>query len=251
MVFNVADNLQRKFYYFPRLYWYYAASELHGYLAATLRPGHAFLDIGANVGFFALTAARHVGPRGRVWAFEPDATVCESLERSAHANAFSQIRAFRLALSDRNDDEATLFLARHGTATSLVPEAPGREHRYRGEVRTRMCTLDTLAAEGELTSHPIGLIKIDVEGEESRTVAGMRATLANARYPPIWCEVRGPRGSTRAPNTYAGVRDQLLPLGYRPFTWSRGKQRPLADDDVRGRLDVLFEHERHAVLNQA
>jgi hypothetical protein len=39
MVFNVADNLQRKFYYFPRLYWYYAASELHGYLAATLRPG--------------------------------------------------------------------------------------------------------------------------------------------------------------------------------------------------------------------
>jgi FkbM family methyltransferase len=244
MVFNVADNLQRKFYYFPRLYWYYAASELHGYLAATLREGHAFLDIGANVGFFALTAARRVGPHGRVYAFEPDATVCESLERSAHANAFAQIRAFRLALSDRNDDDATLYRARWGTSTSLVPEAPGRQHRYRGEVCTRVCTLDALARERELTSHPIGAIKIDVEGEEPRTIAGMRATLANAGYPPIWCEVRGPRGSTRAPNTYAGVRDQLFPLGYRAFTWSRGKQRPLADADVLGRMDVLFEYER-------
>jgi FkbM family methyltransferase len=184
-----------------------------------------------------------------VYAFEPDATVCESPERRAHANEFAQIRAYRLALSDRNDDE-TLHLARWGTATSLVPEAPGRQHRYRGAVRTRVCTLDTLAEDGELTSRPIGVIKIDVEGEEPRTIAGMRATLASAGYPPIWCEVRGPRGSVRAPNTYAGVRDQLGPLGYRAFTWSHGRQRPLADDDVLERMDVLFEHERH-VTNPA
>src|SRR4051794_24641093 len=36
-----------------------------------LRSGDVFLDVGANVGYFTLAAARAVGPAGRVVAFEP------------------------------------------------------------------------------------------------------------------------------------------------------------------------------------
>jgi len=240
MVFDVSDNLQRKFYYFPRLYWYYAASGLHSYLPARLRPGQTFVDIGANVGFFALLAARLVGACGRVYAFEPDPISCESLERSVHANGWRHVHPFRIALSDHRG-EAPLFRAKFGTATSLLPEAPGREGRYGATLRAQLRTLDELVAHGELDPERIAAIKIDVEGEEARTIAGMHATLEAARYPPLWCEVRGPLGSTRAPDTYRAVRDQLVPFGYQPFAWAKGKRRPLADRDVERRMDVLFE----------
>ena len=70
-------------------------------------------------------------------------------------------------------------------------------------------------------------MKIDVEGEEPRTVAGMQKTLRRAGLPPIWCEVRGPRGSTRAPNTYLPVKAQLVALGYRPYQVVGGERWPV------------------------
>ena len=240
MVFNVADNLQRKFFYFPRLHWYYRASPLHGYLARTLQPGATFLDIGANVGFFSLLAARLVGARGRVYAFEPDPIPCESLVRSARANAMDHVQVLPVALSDR-DDQATLFRARFGTASSLLPEVPGREARYKASLEISLHTLDALVAAGRVDVRAIGAIKIDVEGEEARTVAGMRQSLVAAGHPPIWCEVRGPKGSTRAPDTYAAVQAQLAPLGYRAYAWTNGKRRALGVGDVVKRMDVLFE----------
>jgi precorrin-6B methylase 2 len=39
-------------------------------LVDDLRPGMTFYDLGANIGFFSLMAARLVGPQGRVVSFE-------------------------------------------------------------------------------------------------------------------------------------------------------------------------------------
>jgi hypothetical protein len=101
--------------------------------------------------------------------------------------------------------------------------------------------LDDLNREGLLDTPRIDLVKIDVEGEEERTVGGMLETLERFSYPRVWAEVRGPRGSTRAPNTYPGVERQLMGLGYEPFQWKRGELRRVATADVKGREDVLFK----------
>ena len=42
------------------------------FLRATLRPGHTFLDVGANVGYMTLLGARSVGTAGQVIAVDPD-----------------------------------------------------------------------------------------------------------------------------------------------------------------------------------
>ena len=128
------------------------------------------------------------------------------------------------------------------TASSLVPEAPGHEHRNdAGTLTTPVTTLDALLRAGKLDPRGIALVKVDVEGEEARTVVGMRETLVAADYPSIWCEVRGPEGSSRAPNTYVAVRDRLKPLGYKPYWWSKAGTRPVFDNEVVKRCDVLFE----------
>ncbi len=45
--------------------------EVQELLESVLRPGMTYYDVGANVGFFAIIAARLVGPSGHVVCFEP------------------------------------------------------------------------------------------------------------------------------------------------------------------------------------
>lgn len=240
MVLDVTHHLQRKFFYFPRVYGrFYGDTPFRRYLERRLRPGATFVDIGANVGFFSLLAARIVGPTGRVYAFEPDPRLHAALTRSARASAYAHVAAFPIALSDR-EGELPFFRARDGTASSLVDEVPARRARYEGTITTPVTTLDHLVERGALDLRSVELIKVDVEGEEARTVGGMLRALATAS-PSIWCEVRGPQGSTRAPGTFAQVAERFATIGYRPFRHEGGALRPLAIGDVRERCDVLFE----------
>lgn len=240
MELNVSTNLQRKFYYFPRVYGrFYGGTWFREVVATVLAPGDGFLDIGANVGFFSLLAAKQVGPTGRVYAFEPEPDICEALSRSAIANGYAHLRTFNLALSDR-EGELTFHRARDGTASSLVREAEDPDGRYERTLTTQVTRLDTLVRDGKLDPSGVRLIKVDVEGEEARAVAGMLGALEAAGWPAIWCEVRGP-GSRRAPNTYAPVRDLLAPLGYRPFSWGAGGRGPVDEAAIVRNADVLFE----------
>ena len=57
--------------------------------------------------------------------------------------------------------------------------------------------------------------KVDVEGNEAATVAGMRDFFETGLRPAIWCEVRGV--SSRANNSFREVAKTLLERGYRYF----------------------------------
>jgi FkbM family methyltransferase len=60
-------------------------------LVEHLRPGMVFYDIGANIGFFSLLAARLVGPSGRVFAFEPEPALLPRLWENIGRNGFDHI----------------------------------------------------------------------------------------------------------------------------------------------------------------
>jgi hypothetical protein len=57
---------------------------------------------------------------------------------------------------------------------------------------------------------------------------------------PVWAVVRGPIGSTRAPNTYKDVSEAFGGLGYDPCFWTPGRMTPVAPDAVQQSEDVLF-----------
>jgi FkbM family methyltransferase len=242
MELNVSSPFQRRMFYFPRAYWERLMGLPFGrFLASTLREGQVFLDIGANIGFYSLFAAARVGPSGRVISFEPDPMTFESLKRSIASNGFTWAKPVNMALSNRAG-EIPFFTVSDGSAHSLVPEIERRANRYSGKVPVRVARLDDLEKEGVLDVPRVDLIKIDVEGEEERTVEGLLGTLRRFEYPLVWAEVRGPKGSTRAPNTYPGVERHLEGLGYRPLQWHRGVLRDVTTSDIVGREDVLFKH---------
>ena len=53
-----------------------------------LEPGMVVADIGANIGYYTLIAARCVGEGGQVYAFEPVPSNYELLARSIKANGY-------------------------------------------------------------------------------------------------------------------------------------------------------------------
>ncbi len=64
-----------------------------------LTPGMKVIDVGANVGYYTLIAARAVGPTGRVFAFEPDPGNYELLLRNIELNGYRNIVASQCAVT--------------------------------------------------------------------------------------------------------------------------------------------------------
>jgi FkbM family methyltransferase len=160
-------------------------------LAERLGPGDVFYDVGANVGFYTLLAARAVGPTGHVVAFEPHAKNIRALEYNVALNGLVNVLVVPQAVSGSS---GTGYLQSGNRATARLAAAGD-------EVAT--VALDDFVAE-----HPeLGpaLVKIDVEGHETELLAGAERLLARSS-PALVCELHG------EPNAFVEAARRL---GYR------------------------------------
>jgi FkbM family methyltransferase len=152
-------------------------------LERCLQRGDRFLDIGSNIGFFALIAARLVGPEGRVLGVEPVPQNVRCTLSNAKVNGFQNIQTVEAAVG-RAEGWTELLLARHSGGASLYhTETPPD---FVGSLRVRITTVDRLLATGRI--EPPNVVKIDVEGAELDVLEGMRETLT-AHAPRIIFEV--------------------------------------------------------------
>ena len=61
------------------------------------------INIGANIGYFTLLAAREVGPDGKVFAFEPFPQTVELLKKNIDSNGYKNVQVISMAVSDRKE----------------------------------------------------------------------------------------------------------------------------------------------------
>jgi hypothetical protein len=104
-------------------------------------------------------------------------------------------------------------------------------------------TFSSLVSEGLIVNpRDVDLIKIDVEGAEAQTVAGMSDFFGLGCRPAIWCEVRGDR-SGRAPGSCRAVAQTLEEFGYAAYEFIGGERREANASKLsdRGVFDMLFE----------
>src|SRR5712691_2384669 len=73
-----------------------------------VRPGETVIDLGANIGNFAVPMAHAVGPTGRVIAVEPCLQVFRRLVHHIAMNPGGCIVPLRLAIGEQNGDEVFL-----------------------------------------------------------------------------------------------------------------------------------------------
>ncbi len=148
-------------------------------ISRRLEPGYVFYDIGANVGFFSVIAARFVGPTGCVCAFEPHPCNARAVRENAQLNQLSNVHVFEVAAgSDLRDDEllTTKWDGGNVLASSLVT-SEGTLDR----MSVRVVALDRFITDNDLRVPDF--VKIDVEGAEIEVIQGMSETLTH--YKPI------------------------------------------------------------------
>jgi FkbM family methyltransferase len=159
---------------------------LQDFMQLSLRPGMTFYDVGANVGFYSMIAARLVGTTGNVVSFEPLPENLLALEKNAIGNKFANVKMFPFALGCKNE-EATFLVSERPTWGKLdgIGKPPDK---YSFNIPVSVRRLDHFVAEYDL---PIpNVIKIDVEGAEVNVLEGARRLVAQNR-PVVIVELHG------------------------------------------------------------
>ncbi len=129
-----------------------------------IRPGMRVLDIGANYGCYAMSIAKRLDGKGRLWAFEPASSTAGFLERSIQANRFGNVFLVRAALSSQAgtarlslDANSELNALSHGTN-----QGPSEE--------VKLTRLDDCIE--QYGWNGMDFVKMDAEGEEVRILEG-------------------------------------------------------------------------------
>jgi FkbM family methyltransferase len=147
-------------------------------MAKEVRPGSVFYDIGANVGFHTLLAAKLVGS-GKVFAFEPSPRNLEYLRRHVALNGLDNVSVFDSAVSDR-DQMLHFMVEATGFAGSLSGSGGG--------INVKSVTLDALVNGGKIP--PPAYIKMDIEGAEFLALQGAEQLL-RTYHPEIFLATHG------------------------------------------------------------
>jgi FkbM family methyltransferase len=130
-----------------------------------VKEGMTVVDIGANIGYYTLLAARLVGEKGKVFAFEPSPDNFALLKRNVEANGYKNIVLVPKAVSDR---KATARLRIDRASSGGHSLSAFRDTKDFVDVET--ISLDRYFANG--VEH-IDVLKIDAEGAEMAILNGM------------------------------------------------------------------------------
>ena len=139
-------------------------------LRRLLKPGHGFLDVGANIGFHTLLAARRVGGAGRVVAVEMVPRNCDLLRASVRANGFGNVTVHQVAAAERA--QTLTFCHGAGTGNGMLVSDYVQGLADTGFFSSFM-TAQAVAVDDLLPPDlPIHLVKMDIEGAEAQGAGG-------------------------------------------------------------------------------
>lgn len=145
------------------------ASDTHWFVKS-VRPGDVVVDAGANIGYYTVLASKLVGPTGRVYAFEPDPTSFELLERNVRLNGADNVVAEQKALSNANTT-LELFIASDNKGEHRIYQPEG-EHRP--SIKVPAVRMDDYLR-GKVDH--VDFVKIDTQGAEAVIIEGMAETI--------------------------------------------------------------------------
>lgn len=125
-----------------------------------IKPGMTVVDLGAHIGSHTLLAARLVGEKGKVFAFEPSPSNYTFLAKNVAENGYTNVIAVHKAVSDKAT-QLRLYLPDY----SMGPPNPTAEF-----ITVDSITLDEFFDE---QNTPVDFIKMDIEGAEVAALEGM------------------------------------------------------------------------------
>ena len=188
-------------------------------LERVLKPGMTVLDIGANIGYYALMELGMIGPSGKLVAVEPSPSNVELLKRNLTLNGYDGIEVHLAAISDQAGVKQ-FFLSEMSNLNTFHDTGTGRLHLSGKTVDVKTCSVPEIMA-----GRKLDLIRMDVEGHEVEVINGLLPAIERGEMAPmIIFETHLSRYG--AEHDIEAPLRRLFALGYRVLlagsSWERG-----------------------------
>lgn len=148
-------------------------------LEKVLKPGMTVLDIGANIGYYALMEMKIIGPTGTLLAVEPSPSNAKLLKRNLELNGHHGIEVRNAAVSD-SSGYRTFFMSEMSNLNTFHDNGTGKLHLSGQTVEVETLTVPQVAA-----GRKLDLIRMDVEGHEVEVINGLLPAIEAGEQAPM------------------------------------------------------------------
>ena len=212
---------------------------------AHLRPGSRALDLGANIGWFAVQgvlAGAHVD------SFEPIPAIAAIARRNiarAQQHGTGSATVHECAAGSAQG-QAVIHLSQRNRGDNRIAEGTPADMRDAAPLTIRVERVDDCVA----TDKPYSMIKIDTQGSEWHALQGMQAVLASSPQCALLIEfwpyaLRGAQpAQLLAHLTQLGFQLGKATAAPYPMQTERILAQALARDPVKGGLDLYGVRQR-------
>ncbi|MEM3570159.1 MAG: FkbM family methyltransferase [Nitrososphaerota archaeon] len=164
------------------------------------------LDIGSNIGYYALLERKIVGSEGRVMAVEPSPLIFPYLKKNIQQNGFDDIEMFNFAFTS-SDGEVPFLMARKSNLSRVV-NGSNCSLKEGLVIKVPARSLDSFAA--QYCFKKLDFLRMDVEGHEAEILNGGLWTIERFK-PMLLIEVHK---SLRGLKKTVNFLQNLKSLGY-------------------------------------
>lgn len=170
-----------------------------------LKKGMTIVEIGANIGYYALMEASIIGDKGKIYAIEPFPSNFDLLKKNVELNSYNDIvELHQLAISSETGKTKLYVSDKHNLANMLESDADGFV-----EVPTK--TFDEFIAGKQMPD----MIRMDIEGFEYYILDGMKKTMDKCKSCKMFIEVH-PYQMYEKGLDYKKPLQTLFDFGFRP-----------------------------------
>lgn len=132
------------------------------------------LDIGANIGYYALLEAQLLGDDGRVIAFEPHPDNRELLERNIRLNNYQDVIKVDPAAVGAKVGKSKLRVAAQSNLHRIDQTAGDGG----GAIDVDLVSIDSYLTDQDIQPNSIAGVRMDLEGHETTVLKGMESLSA-------------------------------------------------------------------------
>lgn len=204
------DKIQKYIYLFG--VWEPAITR---FVKARLRPGDLFIDIGANIGYYTLLAAKLVGPDGAVVAIEASPRIATLLKENIRLNGFRNVEVVEAAAADRRKRVQVFAASANnlGQSTTIASTAAALAATVEAEIEA-YALQDLVGIERLRRAR---FIKVDIEGAEAEMFDGIRDLLPTFGDETEWIFELAPRALREQGRSVEEVLGLFTAAGYHTY----------------------------------